>query len=400
MATDPVEGIQVEELDHGFSTNLQAALREIARLEPSTETPYLSIYLDWRPEGERPQRRSAKTLFDHQAAKMLDSHDEESTQRKSVHNDVERITEFLEDDLDPSVHGVIIIANDGQDVFETFVLAMPVETRITHGPTPDLLPMARLVEDYPRYAVLLADAHDATLEVINRASRVQRVSIQGSEYPRYHKQGGWSQRRFQTRAIERRAHFVRAIAEETRRALYEGQIDKLIVAGNEPIRAVLNNEFHEEVKSRIIGEIGFDKRASRAELIESTIDIVEQAERKEEAETLKALHDAVGSGNRGVVGVEPTLRALERGQVLKLVMSSEFHHDGWADYTMQMFGVGPVPSHHPGGGDTANIYPIDIAEEMVRLTVVTDAEGEIIHEDGASPTRFEEQVGALLRFET
>lgn len=399
MATDPVQQINVEEYDEGFSTNLNASLREIARLEPSLDVPFLSVYLDWRPDGERPYRRSAKTLFDNRAEDLRDQFAQDSDAWKSLNADIERIKEFLRDDLDPSVHGVMIFANNARNVFETFVLALPVETRITCSPTPDLLPMARVVEDYPRYAVLLADQQEATLTIINRASRMQTVEIEGSLYPSRQKQGGWSQRRFQARVDERRSHFARAVAEETRRALREAGVTMLVVAGNDVVTSDLNQEFHDEVKKAIIGEIHFDlKQGTRSDLIKQTMPLVEEAERKREFAAVKDLKEAVGSG-RGAIGIERTLRALERGQVMKLLMSSEFHQEGWADYALNVYGVGPVPEEHPAGGDVSNMYPVDLAEEIVRLTVVTDAEGEVIHANGGASAEFGDvQVGAILRF--
>lgn len=404
MATDPVEGIRIEDFDTGYSTNLNAALRELANLEPSVDVPYLTVYLDWRPEGQRPATRGAETLFHHQSADLRDKYDRQSAAWDSLNQDIERIKAFLEEDLEPSVHGVVIVANSSRDVFEAFVLAIPVQTDFSVDPTPNLLPLAQVVEDFPRYAVLIADQHDATLSIINRASRIYSVSVEGSDYPRHHKQGGWSQLRFQNRANVRRQSFARAVAEETRRALQENNIGMLILAAGDVIKPMLTADFHSEVTERLIGEIRLDIRTTESEIIEATMPIVERAERERELQAVKALMDAVGAGNRGVIGPEATLEALSNGQVLTLLMASDFHHDGWADYTMNLFGVGPVPGQHPAGGDVKNLHPVDIAEEMVRLTVVTDAEGEVIHEDGDDDamlrTQFRESdgVGALLRF--
>lgn len=404
MATDPVEGIKIEDFDSGYSTNLNAALRDLARLEPSVEAPYLTVYLDWRPEGQRPATRGAETLFHHQSEDLRDQYDRHTPAWESLNADIERIKDFLDDDLDPSVHGVVIVANSSKNIFEAFVLAIPVETHFSVDPTPNLLPLTRVVEDFPRYAVLIADQHDAILSIINRASRVHSVSLEGNDYPREQKQGGWSQLRFQTRAEVRRQSFARAVADETRRALRENKIDLFIVAAGEVMMSALNNEFHSEVKERLIGETSLDIRSSESDIIKATMPIVEQAEREREIKAVMALMDAVGAGNKGVIGPEATLEALSNGQVLTLIMSSDFHHDGWADYTLNLYGAGPVPDQHPAGGDVANLHAVDLAEEMVRLTVVTDAEGEVIHEDGGAEAilnaRFRESggVGALLRF--
>lgn len=401
VATDPVEGIQTVEIDSGFSTDLGKALRQLARLEPSPEAPYLSVYLDWRPEGERPQRRSARTVFDHQAARLVESCPNGDAGRESLERDIQRVRSLLESGIDPAVHGLIVIANSSRDVFESFVLAIPVDSEVTAGPTPDLLQMVRVVEDFPRYAVLLADQKDAVLTIINRAARVGSIEVRGDDAANHHQQGGWSQRRFQTRNEERRAHFARAIAEETRRALSEGNIDWLVVAAGDVMASALQAEFHEEVKKRIVGEINLDIKTSYDEIRDATLPLVEAAENEREFQTVTTLLDQVGSKNRGVVGTEETLKALQRGQVMTCVMSSEFSAPGWADYEMDVYGAGPIPDSHPAGGDVSKLYEVNLAEEIVRLTVVTHAEGEIIHTGGAAAAKLgEHQVGAILRFTT
>lgn len=399
MATDPVEQIQIEEIDSGFATNLGAALRRLARLEPSIEVPYLTVHLDWRPEGERPGQRGARTVFENRARDLVEAHEPHTPARESLERDFQAIVEFMDNDIDPSVHGVVIIANNSKGVFESFVLAMPVETQISTGPTPALLQLTQIVEDFPRYAVLLADQQDAILSVINRASRVASVEIRGDDAVRRHDQGGWSQRRFQTRHEERRAHFARAVAEETRKALAEGDIDMLVVAGGDVMLSALKAEFHEEVAKRIIGTLNMDIQTSHSDIIEATQPLVRAAEHEREHEAVQTLLDEVGADNRGVVGIVETLQALQQGQVMKLVMASDYTERGWADYGLNVYGAGPAPDEHPAGGEVDDIFEVELAEELVRLTVVTDAEGEIIHRNTAASGAFgDHRVGALLRF--
>lgn len=340
-------------------------------------------------------------MFDHKASRLIESYPAGSKARESLERDVRRVRLLLDSGINPAVHGVIVIANSSRDVFESFVLAIPVDTEITAAPTPDLLQMVRVVEDFPRYAVLLADQRDAAITVINRAARVARVEVQGDDAANHHQQGGWSQRRFQTRNEERRAHFARAIAEETRRALSEGNIDLLVVAAGDVMASALQAEFHEEVKKRIVGTIHLDIKASYDEIRDATGPIVEEAENEREYRAVTTLMDQVGSNNLGVLGVEATLEALLRGQVMTCIMSSEFDKPGWADYKLNLYGQGPVPDRHPAGGDVSDLFAVNLAEEIVRLTVVTDAEGEIVHTGGAAAAKLgEHNVGGILRFTT
>lgn len=400
MVTEPIQAIRAEERDTAFDLDLKRALRELASLPPSPETPYLSVSLDWRPAGEEPgrapapepkrsQRRSldddrgpswrpARQQIAEELAALADSLGPRGAAFDSVSADVGRILAFLDEALDPAAHGVFIVACDAADVFTPLTLGLPVPTALASGPTPALGALTRLADDHPTYAVLLADQRDATLILIDQTVARGSVTIEATGHPRKQQQGGWSQRRYQARADERIAAFARGTAEEVRRTLDEEAVSMLVVAGDEVIVPALVAEFHQTVKDRILDTIHLEIRATESEVIAATLPIVERAEREREDATVSALHDAVGAGGQGAAGTEDTLTALQAGQVATLVMNDDFAAPGWADFTLPVYGVGEVPAEHPAGGDPANLLPVALADELIRLTLVTDGDVQIV----------------------
>jgi peptide subunit release factor 1 (eRF1) len=398
MATDPITGIRVEEHESVFSSDLGLALREFARLPASFDVPYLTVYLDWRPAGDNPGVRPGRILMENQMAEILRRYSEEPEAHASLSSSLEQVNVALEEEIEPAVHGIVFIACAAHDIFEIVTLALPVETRVSVGPTPALLSLARVVEDNPRYAVLLADQHDATLSIITRANRWKSLTVESNDYPRKQKQGGWSQRRYQARADERVSHFARGVADEVRRVLDEAQVDKLVIAGGEVFTSALNQELPESVKQRVIAEIRMDIRASEHDVIEATSPIALESERAAERAAFQAFQDALGSGAPAVSGPSEVLRALDEGRVRQLLISSDFQEEGWADFSLGLHGVGAVPAEHPAGGDIKAIVPVDLADEMVRLSLVTDAAGEIISPELVPEIEEHGGVAAILRF--
>lgn len=398
MATDPVERIRSEERDTPFSVNLRQKLQDLAHLEPSPEHKYVTAYIDWRPGGESPGSRPGRTLLDNAISQWRRDLRDAGESTSGFDADVERITNFIDDGIDPAVHGIFVLANDELGVFEAVMLAMPMETDLHVGPTPKLRTLMAIVEDFPRFALLQADQHDANLYVINRASPQSETSLESNEYPRRHQQGGWSQRRFEARAEERVQHFARAVAEETRKLIDEEQLEMLIVSASDVFKSALDDEFHQTVKEKIVGELSLDGNAAEHEIIEAAQEVAEQAERNREMESILRLEDAIGAGNQGASGPADVLRALANGQVSKLLMADDFEGTGWADFTLNLFGIGNVPTSHPTGGEIGNLASINVAEEMVRLALATGAQVEIV--PGASAARLHEHggVGALLRY--
>ena len=442
MATDPIRRIRAREHEIPLTFGVRDALTRLAGLPASLDAPYLNVSLDWTPEGADPgrepppeprpserrtrrgeigiTRRPARGEFDREMGQIVTAHGPRGTAFDSLAADAERVAAFLDDELDPAARGVFIVACTAHNVFEHFAFALPMETRLGVSPVPALSSLARLVDDHPAYAVLLADQHQATLSKFRRAARGRSVWLESSDWPRKQQTGGWSQRRLQARAGERVAAFARGIAEATERTLDAANIDMLVVAGDAVITSALDAAFSPRVVDRIVGTIALDIQASEQEMIEATLPLVTQVERDRELAVARAVAEAVGANGLGAAGAPAVLQAVQAGQVATLVIADDYSKQGWADYERDMYGVGPVPETHPVGGDPADLVPVALEEELIRLAICTRAEIEFIHssvpvddtgeegipQPGSSPPRTEAAavldelggVGALLRF--
>ena len=378
MVTDPVKQIQAEAYETDLSLDLRGTLRRLAALPPSVEAPYLTMTLDWQPEGFRPGVRASKLYVDQTKDEFLADFEPHTPAHDSLSADLQRITAYLDGEVPAPAQGIVIVACSANGIFEALPLGLPVPTRMTTGPTPALSTLARVAEDAATYAVLLADQREATLSLITQATPERRVDVEATGFPRKQSQGGWSQRRYENRADERIEAFARTVAEETHRELVEAGIEMLVLLGDEVITPVLKGSFHQTVLDRIVGSMEFDVRATEQQIVDATLPLVEEAERARETAAVHAVKDGVGAGGQGVAGPEDTLTALQTGQVMTLVMNSDFAGPGWADFTFPVYGVGEPPAEHPAGGDPANLVPIALEEELVRLAIQIDAEIEIV----------------------
>jgi peptide subunit release factor 1 (eRF1) len=402
MATDPVKSIQTIEHEAPLVRDLPATLAWLASLPPSTDAPYLTVCLDWRPEGTEPgrlpppelkrserraqgevqgaQRRPSWQQVSRELDDLVVQHGPRGAAFDSLSADVERIKAYIDSELDPAAQGVFIVACSHLGVFEPVPLDVPVKTEIVTGAIPSLRPLVHAAEDAPPYAVLVANQREADLWVMARQTWERGVQLEANDYPRKQKQGGWSQRRYQSRADERVDAFARTIAEETRVALGEGAgaVQYLILSAEEPMASAIDAELHETVKERIIGRISLPKEANFDAIVAEAAPIVAAEERRQELAAVQAVRDGVGAGNDGVAGAEDTLAALQAGQAMTLVVNDDFGAPGWADYTLPLYGVGEVPRQHPAGGDAANLVAANLADVVVRLALQTDAEVELV----------------------
>ncbi len=414
VVTDPVQRIRASEHTTLLALDLGQTLERLANVPPSTEAPYLTVNLDWRPEGSEPgripppepKRSERRTRGDAEGTsrrpawerlrRNLDetvlAYGPRGAAFDSLTTDAERIAVYLDEELDPAAQGVVIVACDQQGVFEPVPLDIPVTTGFTMGPIPSLRELVRAGLDYPNYAVLVADQREANLWLMERMTWGRGVQLEADDYPRKQKQGGWSQKRFQNRADERVEAFAKTIAEETRREIAEGdsQVPYLILSADEPMATALNEAFHQTVSERIIGAISLEPGSNLTTIAAGAAPLVAARERQDERETVQAMLDGVGAGGRGVAGAEDTLTALESGQVMVLVMNDDFDVPGWADFTFPLYGAGNVPREHPAAGDTANIIPVALADIAILLALQTGAGIELV--GTAVPVSADEQA--------
>ena len=376
-ATDPVRNVQRERQDHEVLTDIAESLKRHAAYPPSTEVPYVTASLDWMPEGNAPAVRQATIKARDLVEAAIAEYEKRSPQRASLREDVEAVTEQL-GSLDSAAKGVYVVANSSIDILDVEPLGLPIETKVTVAPIPALKRLAQMVEDYPVYAILQVDQQLALMSFVSEELVAGTVSVQSSDYPRKQASGGWSQRRYQARADERVQASAKRIAEEVRKALDETGVRRMILSASDVMRPALMDEFHQTVTDKIIGDIRIDIDAPFEEVLELSVPVKKEFERKRELEQVEEFQNALHSAGLGAAGSTDVLNALRNGQVRRLLMTRQYEQMGWMDYTMNIGGVGDPPSSHPAGGNVDDIVAVPLEEEMIRQAILQDAEIEIV----------------------
>jgi hypothetical protein len=366
MAFNPVKRVRERRYPTALQAHLAERLEALAALPPVTSTPYLTVSLDWRPSGSDPEYRGSMQLFEQETKRIQQEHWPRGDVFDSLGKDILRMRDWLANRVDPATKGVFIVANSGADIFEAVTLGMPLQSRIIAGPIPALMPLARLDEDNPTYAVLLADQQNAYLSLISQGHRVEELAMASSDYPRKQATGGWSQRRFQQRADERIMALGRQISEEANGYLKEHGVEMLVVAGDDLITGVLDRTMPDDLKDLIIATIRLDIQATTEEIVDATLPLAEQAEAARERISVETVVDMAQSGGAAVTGSH-------------LVINEDFHEDGWVDFVQQRYGAGENRDVFAGATDKFEAVPIIVEEEMVRLAIRSGAEIDVIH---------------------
>lgn len=295
---------------------LQSQLDRVAASD-CAPYPVLSLYLDLRP-NER-GRDAFEPFLRNDFKERVETYAEKGPERDSLDRDVEKVREYIQN-VDSSLNGLAVFACSGAELFEAIPLTAPVEGHAVHiGEQPHLYPLAKLIDQYPRYIAVLADTHVARIFVF-AANTTEKVDKVEGEKTRRHKMGGWSQARYQRRVENAHAHHAKEVADTVARIVRDEGIDRIVIAGDEVIVPLLREEFPKDVAERIVDVVKLDVRTPERQVLETTIAALREKDAESDRERVDELVNAYRGSGLGVAGLKRTQRAFELGQVEELLL--------------------------------------------------------------------------------
>lgn len=360
----------MEKTTTALATPLREQLDRLAAIEP-TNGPFVSLYLDMRPNQNGRENYDIflrKALLDRSRTLKDDA-------RKSFDRDAERIRQYLETDVRRSANGVAIFACAAcDDFFEAVQLDVPLEGhQLFIGSTPHLYPLARVNDQYPRYAALLVNTNSASLFVFGLGT-TQKTRQVTNEKTRKSSVGGWSQARYQRHTENVHLHHMKEVAEVLERVVRDEQINQIIVACEGATRPTLMEQLPKHLADKVVDFIALDMKTPEHEVLAETLDALRRVEAKTDVEHVQAMLDAWHAGGLAVAGPEETLRALEMRQVEELLIAAKPDQLGSGQGT--------------NGLDLAGTLVAKAQQNSARIRFIEDPE--LLADVGG--------VGALLRF--
>ena len=290
--------------------HLEALFERLSAFEP-TMFPVVSLYLNTQPGA------SGGTNIDSFVRKELrrrvHAYPRRSPEHESLQRDAGRIRAWVDAELGPSSNGAVVFACWGVgEFFEALQFDAPVnEHRLCVHHQPHLFPVARLIDDYARYAVLIVGTHAARLLVCGRGA------LLGT---------GWSQMRYQ-RHVENDQQQATEVVNALERVVREEAIEHVLLTGDPVIVATLRGRLPHALEERV-AVLELDHSASEARVLEAAIDALRKHDAQAEAEHVDRLLVAHRAGGSAVLGLHHTLAALGRHQVEELIISGalgDFH---------------------------------------------------------------------------
>jgi peptide chain release factor subunit 1 len=283
--------------------------------------PVISLYLNAQPDEHGHDNYHA--FVRNELRDRASTFPSGSPERQSFDKDVERITTYLDDEVRPSANGIAIFACAGAgDFFEAVQLDAPIENnRLFIYEQPHLYPLARLIDQYPRYAVLVANTNSARIFVFGRGAKLDSEEIKNRKTNRT-KVGGWSQMRYQRHLANYHLHHAKEVVEILERVVQDERAEHVILAGDEVIIPLLREQMPAQLAEKVIDIVSLDINAPEHEIFQTSMESLREHDSQTDAEKVGRLLDEYRGNGLAVVGVAKTLAALLNGQADDLLISA------------------------------------------------------------------------------
>jgi peptide chain release factor subunit 1 len=308
---------------------------------------------------------------------------------KELSDNFEKTMQMIEEHLNKSgrekgQQGLVMFASDIHDFFRAYKLAMPVENLLVVDTSPYIRPLARLVDEYEAFGLVLLDSHRAKIYVVS-SGKVGYKKKKAKDIINKHKKGGMSQARFQRLRKGAINHFLKDVAEDVEKLFSTDEVVKIIIAGSGNAKIMFKNILPPPIKSKIVDIIDMDFDEAEDRLVSKAEEIVLEDEKETSEINVSRLSAEILRNGLAVHGLKETMEAVINGQIELLLVSKGYKIRGWICEKCQAVDSG-VKGRCPYCGSRTS--GVDVIEEIIEIEFVGD--NPILAELGG--------VGGLLRF--
>ena len=347
--------------------SLDEVIKDLALLPVETGKPILSLYIQSHGQ-DLEQRKRVRVFLD----QMLRS--KEIQRLREIDRDwadkikwiATEADHFLNDKDKTVFHGIAFFASWCSPEVIRYASYLPFPNSVQVLDFPALGPLVGQRDDYNPLCLCQFNQEEAHLLEI-RHGQLQAEHAMGQENYPHHKQGGWSQSRFQRKHDEGMEQFFRMIANQLDQlAIRDPQLNFALLGQRKEV-PLLEKYLSEQVLKRVINREPSENGMSTGQLLRRGIEILEKYERRRERDDLARLSLGRIAQGFGSVSPDKVFRAINEGQVETLLVRENLDDAGAIDLVTHTI-LDEYSSRSPYGG-TGDISIGPLREMLVYETV-------------------------------
>lgn len=246
--------------------------------------------------------------------------------------DIEKIESFLQSERESFKKSLVIYSCTKKNLWTRYDLNVELKEDLIVDRTPYTTPLFDLLDNYQKYGVLLVDKRTARVFLVFLGDIEEYGMVQHEDVPGKHKKGGWfalAEKRYERHIDYHVKMHLKDVLDRFGEFLKDKNIRRLIVAGPDEAISELMDMIPDEIKLKIVGRANIEKYASKEEVLEKVLPIIEGYEKSKEKETVNELITRALKNDNAVTGIDDTIKYLRDRRVMKLVIAKDYSVQGF-----------------------------------------------------------------------
>ncbi len=384
----------------------RAQVEELAGYQ-NTGNPVVSMYLNVTPP------RNVESELNSMVHTTLKTVASDSRYTREQVRRLKSLLERIEGDVQKKhvrLSGVrlIVLFADADGLWQEYHLPVGLSSSISVDFDPYTRPLTMLLDEFDRYCVVVADSRKARIfslylgeieespdvfleDNVPDGVRVKQSMTTGGGGTVH---GGIGDKRIERHIQDHVHRHLKHVADKTLAFFRKKHFTRLILGGpSDKTLPRLKDHLHSYLKERLATEFTAHPDNPLPEIKEKAIAAAQAWERDREQSLISWIIEHSGPRDKGELGLEPVLEALNLCQVQTLVIHPDFKAEGYVcprDHTLSTY------QEKCPACDGAMVYTEYLADEMVEAALSQNAEVEHVF---APNEDFDPHgVGARLRF--
>jgi len=335
---------------------------------------------------------------------------------ESIERDIKKITNLIDDNnMLSECRGICVLSSSKNKLWEVFKLPLVYRNQLVIDRSPLLGQLIKINDDYRNIVTILIDRKKARIfrqdpdgahEILDffypEVSRTKKFkSTEGKFKQKLSPTSGtgnlvqgYGEHGFH-RTIENEIHqHYKYIADKVFAYFNENKFNLLVLGGTDKNIPEFSHHLHSYLRERLAGTITADvNKIKPYQVTEATLDALEISKAEKEKKLLSEFEDKLGS-RYAVNGINPTLKALARGQVKILLVSEGFSVPGFICPDTGVLALEKKKGLCPEGVEPVAV--VDVVDDAMEEAFRQKAEIEILFKKKVSKKI--DGIGAILRF--
>ncbi len=302
-------------------------LKELATVKPD-EKFFISLYLNvnplTNPKGDYVIH--FKNMF-----KELSEKIGKDTEKK-IKDALVKIESHLKGNKREFKKGVALICSGDLKIWKNYYLSLPVKNELVVDKSPYIQPLLFLLNNYPRFVVLLVDKELAKIFIVHLGEIREYTELFTPDIPGKHKKGDWfslSQKRFERHIDYHVALHIKDVVKALEDFLHKEAIDRIIIGGSEDTITKIKKILPQTILKKVISAFNAEIFLNEKDVLDKTLKILEELEKEKQKSLVEELITRAMKNNMAVIGLENALASLQEGKVMKLVFLKDLKAQGF-----------------------------------------------------------------------